>query len=146
MDKTYPMAWPLKITPAKEGGYFASFPDWPANFTEGETRAEVMEMAADLLETMVSSAVARDEPIPAPSPAKRRPLIYLSPLSAAKVRLREALKAAGLRQADLARRLKQTPQQTGRLFDLRHKSDLAQLEAAFRALGKQIVIDVKDAA
>lgn len=147
MTKTaYPLAWPVDLTPAAEGGFLVVFPDWPGNFSEGDTRAEALAMAADLLETMVSAAVADNQPLPVPSPARRRPLVYLSPLSAAKVRLRDALQSAGLRQAGLARRLGQTPQQVGRLFDLRHKSDLAQLEAAFRALGKQLVVDVKDAA
>jgi antitoxin HicB len=33
-----------------------------------------------------------------------------------------------------------------RLLDLRHASRLDQMEAAFRALGKQLSVDVRDAA
>jgi hypothetical protein len=32
------------------------------------------------------------------------------------------------------------------LFSLRHQSRLAQLEAAFKALGKELTIDIRDAA
>jgi hypothetical protein len=33
-----------------------------------------------------------------------------------------------------------------RLLDLRHRSRLDQLEAAFRALGKQLHVEIRDAA
>lgn len=140
------LAWPVDVHERIEGGFYIEFPDWPVNFTEGDTLEEALEQAQDLLETMVSATVADDKDLPRPSPAKKRPLIYLSPVSAAKVRLCEAMKASGIKQVELAKRLKQTPQQVGRLFDLRHRSQIEQLDAAFRALGKKLVIDVKDAA
>ena len=48
--------------------------------------------------------------------------------------------------ADLAKRLGIPKTNVDRLFDLRHQSRLDQIEAAFRALGKQLSIEVRDAA
>ena len=48
--------------------------------------------------------------------------------------------------AELARRMGQAKQQVERLFDLRRYSRFDQIEAAFAALGKQIAIEIRDAA
>jgi antitoxin HicB len=46
----------------------------------------------------------------------------------------------------LARRLNCHMPQIDRLVDLRHASRLDQLEAAFRALGKQLSVEIREAA
>jgi antitoxin HicB len=48
-----------------------------------------------------------------------------------------------VRNAELARRLGQHLPQVDRLLDLRHVSRMDQLEGAFAALGKRIVISIK---
>jgi antitoxin HicB len=67
-------------------------------------------------------------------------------LSAAKVGLYEAMRAAGVRKAELARRLGVHMPQIDRLLDLRHASRLDQVEPALRAVGKRLVVAVRDAA
>jgi antitoxin HicB len=49
-------------------------------------------------------------------------------------------------KAELARRLNWHLPQVDRLLDLRHASRLDQLETAFRALGKQLSVEVSEAA
>jgi antitoxin HicB len=56
------------------------------------------------------------------------------------------MREAGLRKADLARRLGWHVPQVDRLLDLRHASRIDQIEAALAALGKRLVIAVRDAA
>jgi antitoxin HicB len=51
-----------------------------------------------------------------------------------------------MRKAGLARRLGIAKAAVDRLFDLTHDSRLDQIEAAFRALGKEIRIQISDAA
>jgi antitoxin HicB len=46
----------------------------------------------------------------------------------------------------LARRLGISKTNVDRLFDLKHHSRLDQIEAAVKALGKELTIDVRDAA
>jgi antitoxin HicB len=67
-------------------------------------------------------------------------------LSQAKIGLYIALKESGIRKADLARRLGWRKSQVERLFDLGHASRMDQIEAAFDALGKRLLIGVANAA
>ena len=126
--------------------YRARFPDFPSGITHGGTRDEAFSWAQDLLETMVSHRMAEGLDLPAPSPAKGRPLVHLPPLSAAKALLYLELRRSGIAKAELARRLSWHMPQVMRLLDLRHKSGLDQIEAAMRALGKTLVIQARDAA
>jgi antitoxin HicB len=63
-----------------------------------------------------------------------------------KLSIYQAMLAQRVSKAELSRRLKCHMPQVDRLLDLRHVSRLDQLEAAFRALGKRLVIQVEDAA
>jgi len=56
------------------------------------------------------------------------------------------MRTARIGKAELARRLNCHLPQVDRLLDLRHASRLDQLEAAFRALGKQLSIQICEAA
>jgi antitoxin HicB len=67
-------------------------------------------------------------------------------LQSAKVELYNVFLASGIRKAELARRLDIPSPNIDRLFSLRHQSRLDQLEAAFKALGKELTIDIRDAA
>jgi antitoxin HicB len=70
----------------------------------------------------------------------------LPALQAAKAGLYLAFQASGIRKAELARRLGIPSANIDRLFDLNHHSRLDHIEAAFLALGKQLAIEVNDAA
>jgi antitoxin HicB len=67
-------------------------------------------------------------------------------MSAAKVALYRAMREAGVGKAELARRLGWHLPQVDRVLDLLHASKLEQIELALRALGKRLVVEVKDAA
>jgi antitoxin HicB len=56
------------------------------------------------------------------------------------------MRTARVSKAELGRRLNCHMPQVDRLLDLRHASRLDQLEAAFHALGKQLSIQVSEAA
>jgi hypothetical protein len=58
------------------------------------------------------------------------------------VALYTAMRTAKITKAERARRLNCHLPQVDRLLDLRHASRLDQLEAAFRALGKQLPVQV----
>ena len=51
-----------------------------------------------------------------------------------------------LRNCNMARRLSVQKSQIDRLLDLDNSTRFDQIEAAFRALGKRLSIEVKDAA
>ena len=84
--------------------------------------------------------------IPIPSAVKRGPHIALPALSESKLALYSAMRAGRITKTELAKRLDCHLPQIDRLLDLCHGSRLDQLEAAFRALGKQLTIEILDAA
>ena len=65
-----------------------------------------------------------------------------SALEGAKLGVYQAMTEQGIKKAELARRLGWHMPQIDRLFDLRHASRLDQIEAAARALGKQLEVRV----
>jgi antitoxin HicB len=73
-------------------------------------------------------------------------MVRLPALQGAKAELHRLFLGSGLRKTELARRLGIPKANVDRLFDLRHHSRFDQIEAAFRALGKEIQIQVGPAA
>ena len=135
-----PLAWPVSLDPAEEGGFVVNFPDFPEGWSQGDSREEALAQAADLLETMVGNYMVEGWDLPDPSRAAGRPLVPLTPLIAAKAELYRAMRNAGITKAELARRIGISPQQVQRLFVIRHASRLDQIETAMRALGRRLVV------
>ena len=132
----------------KAGGYVVTFPDFGYGATQGETPEEAMEMAQDLLILTIGDYIREGKPLPAASRRRGgrfRP-VPLPALEAAKVKLYIAFAISGLKKAEFARRIGIPKTHIERLFSLRHHSKLDQIEAAFRALGKRLEIEVRDAA
>lgn len=132
--------WPVDLIPAEEGGYIVNFPDLPNGWSQGETHAEALAQAEDLLEEMILGRMAHNEEVPLPSPARGRPTVPLPALTAAKLEVYRAMRAAGLNKSQLAERLGWQPSQVTRLFDGRHASRLDQIETALAALGRRLVV------
>ena len=84
--------------------------------------------------------------IPVPRAARKGPFATLPALTEAKLALYTAMRTASVGKSELARRLNCHLPQVDRLLDLRHASRLGQLEAAFHALGKQLSVQVSEAA
>jgi antitoxin HicB len=135
-----PLAYPARFAAEPEGGFTVSFPDFKLGYTYGATREEALNQAADLLETIVASALAEGWDMPSPSPARGRPLIPLTPEVAAKAELYRAMRTAGITKAELARRMTISPQQLENLFDTNRRSRLDHLAAAFAVLGRRLVV------
>ncbi len=142
------MKYPARFEPAPEGGFVITFPDWDWGVTQGEHEADAREMAQDALVTMIAHCIRHGKPVPRPghSRGKNCRMIALPALVALKTELYIAFKASGIHKTELARRLAIPKTNVDRLFDLRHHSRLDQLEAAVRALGKELLVDIRDAA
>ena len=142
------MEYAAHFEPAEEGGFVVTFPDFDWGVTQGDTEEEAREMAADALLTMIREHIRNGEALPAPRRPKGRKyrLIRLPALVGAKAELYSAFLASGMRKTELARRLRIPETTVDRLFDLANHTRLDRIEAAFRVLGKQIVVEVRDAA
>jgi antitoxin HicB len=143
------LQYPALFEPDREaGGYVVTFPDFSFGVTQGETLEEAMSMASELLGILIADCIERDLDLPRPSKRRGRHyrLVSLPALQDAKAMLYQAWRASGLRKAELARRLGIPKSNVDRLFDLDHQSRLEQLEAAFEALHKKLVLEMRTAA
>lgn len=136
--------YPVKLTPAEQGGFVITFPDVPEAISQGEDEEEALLCAVDALETALSLYVDKRRPLPAPSDPQGRPTVRPAALECAKLGVYQAMLEQGVRKAELARRLGWHLPQVDRLFDLTHASRLDQIEAAARALGRHIEVRVRE--
>ena len=140
-------AYPVQLDPEPEGGFTVSFPDFctpeqpgGGGYSYGRNRDDALTQAEDLLETIIASHMAEEWDVPAPGPARGRPLVALEPLIAAKLELYRTMREAGISKAELARRMGVALLQVQNLFDTNHVSRFDQLAAAFMALGRRLVV------
>ena len=140
------MDYPVVLERDDNGKILVSFPDFPEVHTFGENEADALAHALDALATGIDAYVKDRRDIPLPSAVTTRHRVTLPTLSEAKVRLFETMRRGRVSKAELSRRLHWHPPQVDRLLDMKHESRLSQLEAAFSALGKRLVIGINDVA
>ena len=140
--------FPAILTCDTNNSYLVRFPDVPEAITFGESKHDALRHASEALEAALSIYMDKrlDIPIPSRPRGKNLPFIGIPALSEAKVALYAAMRRAGMRKADLARRLGWQKSQVDRLLDLNHASRFDQLEQAFAALNKRLSIEIEDAA
>lgn len=144
------LGYRVELTPDDNGTFLVACPQLPIVTTFGETREEALARAVDAIETALASMIDDGEPVPAPEPddlAKEDGLTVRLPLlTALKVQLYWAFRAAGITRAELARRLNWHREQVDRLFRLDHASRVDQLEAAFHVIGRRVDVEVRERA
>jgi antitoxin HicB len=138
-------AYPATLEHETDGRITVIFADLPGA-TWGDTEAEALTRAEDLLVSALSIYVEENRPLPRPSPARGRPLIPVAALDAAKLALHDAMLAAKMSNMELGRRLALDEKQVRRLRDPLHQSHIGKVEAALRILGKRLEVEVKAAA
>ena len=141
------MRYPVKFTRDSNGTVLVTAPDLPEVATFGEDTSDALVRAADAIATALQGRIAARQKIPAPSaPRRGQKLVMLPAIIAAKLELYRAMIETGTRKADLARKLRVHAPQVDRLLDLDHKSQLDQIEAAARAIGRELHIELRPAA
>jgi antitoxin HicB len=140
------MDYPVTLTPDDNGTVLVTFPDVDGAVTFGDTIDEALTRAPDALATILEAYIKDRRPIPPPSTRRTKYRVAVPALVEAKIRLYEAMRAAKVGKAELGRRLDWHLPQVDRLLAMNHGSQLAQLEAAFGALGKRLVVGVEDVA
>ncbi len=134
------MEYSALFEPAEEGGFVITFPDWDWGVTQGEHEADARDM--------IAHSIRHRKPVPAPSQPRGRKyrMIELPAMVALKTELYIAFKESGLTKTSLAAKLGIPKTTVDRLFDFKNHTRLDQIEAAFRVLGKELMIDVRNAA
>lgn len=124
-----------------------TFPDWPEAITQGETRDQALEEAADCLEKAVAARIDDRAEIPLPSSPRAGEATVSVPIATAlKAAIYLAVREAGIGTSELARRLGVNEKEARRLLDPRHGSKAAALEWASLAVGRRLAIEVHAAA
>jgi antitoxin HicB len=72
--------------------------------------------------------------------------VTVPPLATAKLAIYQAMLTDRINQTELAGRMGCHPRQVRRLLDLDHNSRLDQLEKALKSLGRQLILEVRQAA
>jgi antitoxin HicB len=129
-------------------GFIVTFPDFEWGVTQGDTEEHAREMAVDALQTMIQKHIRAGEAVPPPTRprGKKYRMIRLPAMDSAKIELYRLFHFSGISKTELARRLSIPKTTVDRLFDFKNHTRLDQMEAAFRALGKELTIRVADAA
>jgi antitoxin HicB len=140
------LRYPIKLSKDTNGTILVDVPAIPEAHTFGEDRDEAIARAADAIETALMGYIEDRREIPVPKTPAGRDFATIPALSEAKLALYAAMRANKIGKAEMARRLNCHLPQVDRLLDLRHASRFDQLEAAFRVFGKQLSIEIFEAA
>jgi antitoxin HicB len=139
--------YPAKFTAGSDGRILVEFVDLPRVNTDGNDDREAMEEAVDALGSDLSIRLSAGEEIPVPSAAKRGQRLVSVPLwLAPKLALHLAMRDQRVSNCELARRLGVHERAIRRMLDPAHASKPAGIQAALAALGKQVTVEVRDAA
>ena len=137
------LTYPARFMAGGDGRILVEFVDLPRVATDGKDDHEAM----DALGSDLSIRLSRREEIPAPSAAKRGQRLVPVPLwLAPKLALYLAMRDQQVNNSELARRLGVDERVIRRMLDPEHASKAEKIQAALAALGKQMTVEVRDAA
>ena len=139
--------YPARFKAGSDGRILVEFVDLPRVATDGKNDREAMEEALDALGSDLSIRLSRREEIPAPSAAKRGQRLVPVPLwLAPKLALYMAMGDQEVNNSELARRLCVHERVVRRMLDPQHATNAEKIQAALAVLGKQMTVEVRDAA
>ena len=140
-------SYPAKFTAGTDGRVLVDFIDLPRVATDGKDDREAMEEAMDALGSDLSIRLSRREEIPTPSAPKRGQRLVPVPLwLAPKLALYLAMRDQRVSNSELARRLGLHERVIRRMLDPEHATKAEKIQAALAVLGKQMTVEVSDAA
>jgi antitoxin HicB len=143
----FAFAYPAKLSVGSDGRILVEFVDLPRVATDGKDRREAFEEAMDALGSDLSIRLTRREEIPVPSTAKRGHRLVPVPLwLAPKLALYLAMRDQQVNNSELARRIGVHERVVRRMLDPQHATKTERIQAALAILGKQITVEVRDAA
>lgn len=141
-------AYPARLEADEEGRIVVSFRDVPEALTDGADHTEALAEAPDALVAALAGYVddaRHPRALPLPSRAQKDEVMIALPLGpAAKLALHEAMRAADLNGAALARKLDLPVTAVRRLLSLDHSSKIEQVISALKALGRTAELTVSD--
>ena len=136
--------YPATIESNGEGGFIASFRDVPEAITEAWDLEELKNNARDALITAIDFYIEDGRVFPPASDLQTGDIAVDLPASVvAKVMLLNTMVKSNVRPADLARKMNIKPQEVTRITDIRHATKIDTIQNALRALGKELVLELR---
>jgi antitoxin HicB len=142
------LAYPIKVAPDDNDTFLVTCPDLPEVTTFGKSKEEAQQAALGAIEEAIAARISYGEPIPAPVPAaenapgRNMMFVKLPAMISLKLQLYIMMRQDCITRAELSRRLGWYREQVDRLFRLDHASRLDQIEAAFKALDRELDVTV----
>ena len=123
--------------------YYVQFLDLENGFTFGENLTEAKEMAVDVLNGLLASALMHNEPILLPQRVQGDDIYLIAPTIQVQVALLLRLIRANLPQEKMALAIGET-KQTYQKIEQSHKIPiLSQLQEIAQVFGKELVIEFR---
>jgi antitoxin HicB len=139
--------YPVILTKDENGTLIAQFPDLPEAMTVGADETNALDWAQDALVVALTGYIEERRDIPPPSkPKKGHETMHLPPQIAMKLSIYQGMRDQGITQATLGECIGVDGRQVRRILDLDHNTSLSQLVRALKCLGKELVIDIRNAA
>jgi antitoxin HicB len=143
----FSFSYPATFKAGSDRRVLVEFIDLPRVATDGKDGRGAMQEAMDALGSDLSIRLSRREEIPTPSPAKRGQRLVPVPLwLAPKLALYLAMRDQRVSNSELARRLGVHERVVRRMLDPEHATKAEKIQAALAVLGKQMTVEVRDAA
>ena len=142
------MQYPLTLEPDDNGTLLVTCPLLPEATTFGEDKIDALHRGIEAVEEALAGRISRWEDVPVPDADDLGPAfeesraVRISLLADMKVTLYLACREADVTRAELMRRLGWHREQVDRLFRFDHKSRPDQIEAAVRAIGKAMAVEL----
>lgn len=145
------LTYPVRFEPDDNGTVLITCPAFPEVTTFAETARDGVHQAQQAIEEAIAARIDAAGQIPTSLTHQAAAAlddlcapVRISALSSIKALLYVELQRSGITRAELQRRLGWNRESVDRLFRLDHGSKLEQLEAAFTALGREMVLDVRE--
>ena len=142
----FEFTYPATVKPDDDNRFLVTFPDVHGAVTDGASREEALNEAADCLAEAISAAMYANEDLPLPSPQKRgQTLIALPAPLASKALLYSALREKKHTNTWLAKQLDVNEKEVRRMLNPYHATKLPRVSEALHILGKEMVVGVREA-
>jgi len=139
--------YPVILMPDQNSTVIALFPDVPEAMTVGKDSDNALERAQDALIVALSGYIDEQRGIPVPSdPEPGQKTITLPPNVLMKIAIYQAMLDHGIAQTELAQCIGVDAGQIRRILTLDRHTNFSQLIRALKCLGKDVLIDIRDAA
>ncbi|MVA27285.1 type II toxin-antitoxin system HicB family antitoxin (plasmid) [Agrobacterium vitis] len=128
-----------------DGGFVVTFADVPEAITAGDDMKKAAANAKEALGLALRGIIQEGRPLPAPVATEGHPIAVEADV-AAKLALIQAFREAGISKTELGRRIGKSENEARRLLDPDHASKIGVMADALAALGREIVVSVREAA